>query len=297
MKKIKNNIRLIVQILFTALSNGYLAGFAGGKIFQGKSKYLCVPGLSCYSCPGALSACPIGSLQAVLAKRGNYFSFYVLGFLILFGIVLGRFICGFLCPFGLVQDLLYKIKSKKIKVPKKVDKLLKWLKYIILLTLVIIFPMFLTNKFGIGDPFFCKYLCPSGTLFAGIPMIALNDSLRALVGFLFNWKMGILVIILILSVFIYRPFCKYLCPLGAFYGLFNKFALYRMDIDYKKCTNCKSCEKACKMNIEVTKNINSPECIRCGDCKKSCKYDAIYSGFNNSKKVEQREKYTFPFEK
>ena len=87
----------------------YAVGFINGKIYDGSLKKLCLPGLNCYSCPGALGSCPIGSLQAVLGSRNFQFSFYIFGFLMLMGAVFGRFVCGWMCPFGLVQDLLYKI--------------------------------------------------------------------------------------------------------------------------------------------------------------------------------------------
>lgn len=106
---IKNNLRLIVKIIFIALTNGYLLGCMNGNIYQGDSKKLCVPGLNCYSCPGAIVSCPIGSLQAVLGSRNFKFSFYIIGFVMIIGYFIGRFVCGWLCPFGLVQDLLYKI--------------------------------------------------------------------------------------------------------------------------------------------------------------------------------------------
>ncbi|MEG0831084.1 MAG: 4Fe-4S binding protein, partial [Acidaminococcaceae bacterium] len=96
--------RTVVQALTTFLSNSYLQGFTQGKIFTGPSKQLCLPGLNCYSCPGALGACPLGSLQAVLGQRNFSFSFYLVGFFLLVGSLCGRFICGWLCPFGWVQD-------------------------------------------------------------------------------------------------------------------------------------------------------------------------------------------------
>ena len=103
--KIKSNFRLIFQIVFTALTNGYLLGYINGKIYKGNSKKLCAPGLNCYSCPGAVASCPIGSLQAVLGSRDFKISFYIIGFLMIIGAFIGRFVCGWLCPFGLVQDL------------------------------------------------------------------------------------------------------------------------------------------------------------------------------------------------
>lgn len=278
--KKQNKLRLLIQVLFAALINGYAIGFAKGKIFTGGSKVVCVPVLNCYSCPGAVGACPIGALQAVLGGRKHNFSFYVLGTIMLFGVILGRFICGFLCPFGLIQDLLHKIPLPKVHVPKKIDKPMRWFKYVILAVMVFLFPIFLTNKFGIAPPYFCKYICPAGTLEGALPLLIKNESLRSTIGFLFNWKFGILLTVLLLSVLIHRPFCKYICPLGALYGLFNRFSFYQMKLDKGKCVGCKSCEKVCPMNVEILKNINSSECIRCGRCKAVCPTKAISSGFN-----------------
>ena len=280
MRKLKSKSRLIVQLAFTALSNGYVRGFAEGKIFTGKTKSVCVPGLNCYSCPGALGSCPIGSLQATLGSRNYKFAFYVLGFLMIVGAFLGRFVCGFLCPFGLIQDLLYKIPffRKLKKLPG--DKFLKWLKFVILVLFVIILPLFAVDAFGQGSPWFCEYICPSGTLGAGIPLTVLNEGLRSIVGWLYAWKVAILVVIIFLSILVYRPFCRYLCPLGAIYGLFNKISLYRYRIDETKCTSCGACQKACKIDIKTFENPNSIECIRCGDCIKSCPHNAIKKSYN-----------------
>lgn len=278
MDKLKISKRHIIQTITTIITNGYIAGFMKGKIFAGNSKFICVPGLNCYSCPGAIGSCPIGSLQAVLGGRKHNFSFYVLGFIMLFGVLLGRFVCGFLCPFGFLQDLLHKIKSPKTKVPKKIDKPLRYLKYAMLLIPVILLPIFLTNQYGMAQPYFCQWICPAGTLEGGIPLLIKNEPLRETIGFLFNWKMGILVLIIVASIFIYRPFCKYICPLGAFYSLFNKFSFYQMNVDKLKCNGCKTCEKQCRMNVKITKDINSMECIRCGECKKACPKGAITSG-------------------
>ncbi|WP_286184011.1 4Fe-4S binding protein [Clostridium sp. CCUG 7971] len=271
--------RTYIQIMATVLSNGYIAGFFKGKIYEGKSKYICAPGLNCYSCPGAVASCPIGSLQAVLGGKYYNFSYYVVGIMILFGVLLGRFVCGFLCPFGFIQDLLYKIKTPKLKIPKYIDKPLRYVKYLVLLIPVILLPIFLTNKYEIAQPYFCQWICPTGTLEGGIPLLIKNEGLRQVVGFLFNWKIGLLILTIVSSIFIYRPFCKYICPLGAFYSLFNKLSFYKMNLDKFKCSGCKACERACKMNIEVTKDCNSGECIRCGDCKRVCSKGAISSGF------------------
>ncbi len=271
MNKIKNKTkRNFIQLMAAVLANGYVIGYHRGKIFTGGSKAFCVPVLNCYSCPGALGACPIGSLQSVLGGYERRIPFYVLGLLMLFGIFLGRVVCGFLCPFGWVQDLLYKIPSKKLSVPKKADRCLRRLKYAVLGLLVILLPLLVRDAFGFGETWFCKYVCPAGTLGAGLPLLIKNESLRQAIGALFGWKAAVLVFILLLSVVVYRPFCKYLCPLGAFYGLFNRFSLYRLTVDEKRCVGCGLCEKTCKMGVEVRKEINSPECIRCGDCVEAC---------------------------
>ncbi|MEG1857294.1 MAG: 4Fe-4S binding protein [Pseudoflavonifractor sp.] len=281
--KWKKHLRTWVQVLFTALTNGYAAGFVSGKIYKGPTKMLCLPGLNCYSCPGALGSCPIGSLQAVLGSRDYKFAFYVAGFLLMFGAVLGRFVCGWLCPFGLVQDLLHKIPffKKYKKLPG--DRWLKYLKYVILAGFVILLPLTVLDIVGQGQPWFCKYICPSGTLFAGIPLIAANPPLRAVLGWLFTWKVTILLALVVLSVAVYRPFCRYLCPLGAIYGFFNPVALYRFQVDPDKCTQCGVCQAACKLDISPWKPPNSMECIRCGDCTAACPHGAITATLSRKK--------------
>lgn len=288
MGKIKKHLRTWVQIAFTAVSNGYAAGFAKGNIYKGPGKFACLPGLNCYSCPGALGSCPIGSLQAVLGSRDYRFAYYIVGFLIFFGALFGRLICGWLCPFGLVQDLLHKIPFVKKLRRLPGERWLRFLKYVILVGFVIILPMTVLDIIGQGQPWFCKYVCPSGTLFAGIPLIASNPPLRMALGWLFTWKMFILVTLIVLSIIVYRPFCRYLCPLGAIYGLFNPVALYRFQIDENKCTKCGACQKVCKLDIPVYRTPNSPECIRCGDCKNICPHSAICTS-NKQKKTTQSD--------
>ena len=283
------NARTAIQLVFTALTNGYAAGFLRGNIYKGPGKFVCVPGLNCYSCPGALGACPIGSLQAVLGSREYKFAFYVVGFFLLFGALLGRLVCGFLCPFGLVQDLLYKIPfARKIKrVPG--DRWLKFVKYFILIGFVILLPLFAVDIIGQGQPWFCKYICPSGTLFAGVPLIAANPPLREALGWLFTWKSCILLGVVVLSVFFYRPFCKWLCPLGAFYGLCNKVSVYRLEVDQSKCTSCGACSRVCQMDVDVFRTPNHAECIRCGDCVAACPHQAITKTFSLKKQTNKKE--------
>lgn len=295
MKKLLNLVkkRPFIQTVAAILTNPNLQGFTSGKIFRGNTKAVCVPGLNCYSCPGAVGACPIGSLQAVVGGKTYNFSYYVIGILILYGTLFGRLICGFLCPFGFIQDLLHKIPLPKARVPKKVDKPLRWLKYAVLAVSVILLPMLLTNEFGIASPYFCQWICPAGTLEGGIPLVIKNESLRSMLGFLFRWKMSLLMLTVLASIFIYRPFCKYICPLGAIYSLANRLSFYQMHVDKMKCSGCKACERRCRMNVEITKNINSLECIRCGECKETCKQGAITSEF----KLKSGINYVIPDKK
>lgn len=274
--------RKLVQITTAFGTNSYISGFLNGTIYKGRLKQFCVPGLNCYSCPGALGSCPIGSLQAVIGSMDYYFSFYVLGTIGLFGSLIGRLVCGWICPFGLIQELIYKIKSKKFRISGKNP--LKYLKYVILLVFVILLPMLVVNQVGIGAPAFCKYICPAGTLEAGIPLTLLNPSLRQAIGFIFSWKVLLLVVTIVSSILIFRPFCRFICPLGAIYAVFNPISLYRLEVAEDKCIKCNKCTKTCKLDIETYKMPNSPECIRCGDCINACPTKAITSSFGLKEK-------------
>ena len=270
--------RKLVQLLSTLAHNAYIPGFIRGTIYKGPVKQLCVPGFNCYSCPGALGACPIGSLQTVAAGVRYQFSLYVFGLLMLFGTVAGRWICGWICPFGLIQELLHKIPAKKIKVSPRLRPL-RYLKYVLLVVFVLLLPVVWVNFLGIGSPTFCKYICPAGTLTGAVPLLIANPSLRGSLGSVFILKAAIAVLVVIGSVLIYRPFCRWMCPLGAIYALFNKVSLYRMHIDHHTCTQCGRCAAVCPMDIDPLKDPNAAECIRCGICRESCPQGSIVQTF------------------
>ena len=240
--------RGFIQAGATLLTNLHLPNFAKGALYQGGGKYVCVPGLNCYSCPGAAGACPVGAFQAVVGSSKFRFSYYITGILILFGVLLGRFICGFLCPFGWFQELLHKIPSPKLSTKKL--KPLRYLKYAVLLVMVVLLPLLAVNELGMGDPFFCKYLCPQGVLEGAIPLSLTNAGIRAALGKLFTWKACILLAVIVGSV-----------------------------VDTHKCVSCGACAKACKMDVDITKTPNHAECIRCGMCMKACPTDAIQYKF------------------
>lgn len=269
--------RLKAQISFAILQNPILSNFLLGKIYKGNLKAICTPSLNCYSCPGAIFACPIGALQSINNDKNFNFSFYVLGSLLLFAIFLGRFVCGYMCVFGLTQDLAYKIPTKKIR-----DKfnVFRYFKYIILLVVVFLLSSLIVDKFGYGLPYFCKYICPSGTFFAGVPLVLGNASLRSGVGLLFYFKLFVAFTIIFLSVIIYRFFCKYLCPLGAFYALLNKYSFYNLKVDSSTCVSCGKCKEICKMSCSPYENKNLQECIRCKDCENICPNSSIKIKFS-----------------
>lgn len=275
-KRIQERKRHRVQALWAFISNSYLAGFVQGKIYQGQWKNLCVPGLNCYSCPGAVAACPIGALQAVIGSWNFKFACYAAGFLMFIGALAGRFVCGWLCPFGLFQDLLYKIPFLKKAGNFPGDKQLRKLKYVVLIVFVILLPMFVVDILGQGAPYFCKLICPAGTLEGGIPLVLLNKSVRSALGWLYVWKNALLLAVIILSVLVYRPFCKYICPLGAVYSVFNPIAVFRYRVDREACVDCGACARVCKMQVNPAERPNHPECIRCGVCKKACPVKAIH---------------------
>ena len=277
-----------IQAAATLLTNIHISNLFKGKIYQGNVKTMCVPGLNCYSCPAATGACPIGAFQAVVGSSKFKFTYYITGFFILLGVLLGRFICGFLCPFGWFQDLLHKIPGKKLSTAKL--KPLRYLKYVILVVFVILLPAFVTNSLGMGDPFFCKYICPQGVLEGAIPLSLANSGIRAALGHLFTFKFTILALFIILSILFYRPFCKWICPLGAIYSLFNKVSFLKIQVDHEKCVGCQKCSRVCKMDVNVVDTPNHPECIRCGECMKACPTDAIcyHYGFSTKKQAENK---------
>ena len=219
--------RGFAQACAVLLTNPHLPNLLKGQIYRGKGKTVCVPGLNCYSCPAATGACPIGAVQSVIGSSKFKFSYYVTGTLILLGVLLGRFVCGFLCPFGWFQELIHKIPLPKKKLSTKKLRPLRYLKYLILL-LTVTLPLIFTNEVGMGNPFFCKYLCPQGVLEGAIPLSLASESVRSALGSLFTWKSVVLGAVVVLSLLFYRPFCKWLCPLGAFYALFNRVSLTGM---------------------------------------------------------------------
>ena len=272
-------LRRWIQSAATLLSNAYLLFPFSRNIYQGKLKSICVPGLNCYSCPAATGACPLGSLQTLFAnirpslRAGNIHpGLYVLGILGMTGSLVGRMPCAWVCPFGFLQELIYKIPSPKIEIPHW----MRYLKYGFLVLFVILLPLLVVDGLGYGMTWFCKYVCPAGTLEAGIPLPLLMPQLRELFGWLYLNKIIVMIFFLVLMVFISRPFCRVVCPLGAIYSLFNKVSVFRMVHHPDKCVHCEECYNHCPMGVRFYEGANQPDCIRCLKCmQESCKFGAI----------------------
>jgi polyferredoxin len=268
-----------IQALWFFLANGFWGFPVTGNIYQGPLKVICSPGLNCYSCPASTSYCPIGSLQQLLAgvrfslQSGQlYLGSFVVGSMGMLGAVFGRFICGWACPFGFFQELLYKIPCGKTSIPRWMN----WGKYLFLLLFVVVLPLVIVDGGGFGNPWFCKYLCPAGTVEAGIPMLILLPELRSTVGWLFVNKLAILLGFTVWSVFTSRPFCRTTCPLGAFYALFSRFQLIKLKLNEQSCTSCGLCHGVCPVEIHFNETPDSCECVNCMRCMtEACSFGAI----------------------
>ena len=265
--------RKLVQLYAALLYNANLKGFVDGHIYSGDLKAVCVPGLNCYSCPGAIASCPLGALQNALNAAGHTAPWYVLGILALFGVVLGRTVCGWICPMGLIQELLHKIPTHKIR-KSRLTRGLSYLKYLILAVFVVAIPLLYGVAQGIILPGFCKYICPAGTLegAAGILQNPANSSSFFQLKALFTNKWIIMVTLGLACVFCYRAFCRFICPLGAIYGFFNRFSLTGVKVNPDRCSNCGQCVAKCPMDV---RHMGDHECISCGKCIGACAQGAI----------------------
>lgn len=245
--------RRIFQAAGTILPNSYVPGVLSAQLYQGSLKGVCSPLLNCYACPGALLSCPIGTLQHFMVT-GN-FPYYGAGTLSVVGASVGRMTCGTLCPFGLLQDILYKFRAWKISLPVWT----RYFRYAVLVGLVFIIP-YLTH-----ENWFSK-LCPMGTLIGGLSWVTLNMNVRSMIRALFWVKVSLLLFFVTTSTMVKRPFCRAVCPLGALFSLFNKASLVQLAWNPDTCTRCGKCQKICPVDIRPDRNWSNPDCLRCLDC-------------------------------
>jgi ferredoxin len=271
--------RLYLQLISLITFNSYFKGI-NFNYTESVGKRLCIPVLNCYSCPIGATACPIGTITTfAMLKKIPY---YVIGFLGLMGLAVGRAFCGWSCPFGFLQDLLYRIRTRKLSLPLRFN----WLKYALLAVLVIGLPLIIGGgkKLGAGDRIikegtgsidYCGTVCPAGTLEAGLPALASDSEIRAKVYWRTYGKFGILVIVLGLAIVSRRSFCRSLCPLGALMALSTPISMLRLKTDQDKCTRCMKCVKVCPTHCRFVpeaagKKETTAECVLCLDCVRNC---------------------------
>jgi len=268
-----SNLRIIIQFLSTILSNSYIGSFYTKTINSNPLKSICVPFLNCYACPSALFSCPIGTCQHFITL--HQIPYFLIGYMGIIGIFVGRMACGWLCPFGFIQDLLFKIKSKKYELMYQ----FKYIKYAVFIVFVIMLPYYT------GDLWF-SILCPAGKLIAGIPWVIWNPSnpetnkllLPDGPGFIFYFSILIMLGFLGWFIVCKRPFCRTVCPVGTFFSFFNSISLIKLELT-GNCDNCSLCKKNCPMDLDVSFEINSGECIRCLECTK-CDNIKVKKNFN-----------------
>jgi len=258
--------RTLVQLTSSVLHNSYFQTIASANTYQGFLKGICPPTLNCYACPFAVVSCPIGALQHFAVIR--MFPYYLAGALGLFGLASGKLACGWLCPFGLVQDLLAKVSRLKLRLPG----ILSFGPFVTLGLLAVAVP------YATGQPWFSK-LCPAGTLQAALPWVlyapkkyteTVGMEPRKMIGTLFFVKVAILSLTFLAAVFVTRPFCRVFCPMGAILSLFNRISFVRLFVSEESCVRCRDTSSVCPVNINVRESPNHRDCYRCMECAKGC---------------------------
>ncbi|MCX7015476.1 MAG: 4Fe-4S binding protein [Candidatus Sumerlaeota bacterium] len=231
-----------------------------------EAKWLCNPVLSCHSCALAWFACPVG----VFVHYSGYhvFPFFALGFVLLIGALVGRLLCGWVCPFGFVQDLLHKIAGPKFSLPQWVS----YGKYASLVLLVVLFPYLWGEETQWS---FCRF-CPAAALQVTTPAIVAGTtkllSPSAII------KFSVLAVVVLFAIFSYRSFCQSLCPIGALLAPLNYVSFWSVKIPRESCLSCAKCDKACGLELKPSERIirgvpanRSADCIVCYDCQTACK--------------------------
>lgn len=194
----------------------------------------------------------------------------VLALLLISTVFFGRIFCGYACPVGVMEELLSKINFKSkikaqkdnkfnIKISSKLTSLIRWIFFGIIIGLSLIWTI---SVLQIINPFlgFSYIKNPIATALF-IPFI-------------------MLIVVIIASIFLYRPWCRFLCPFGAIGSLTSRFSTYKYSRT-EECTECGLCEKICPTQ-EAYKESKKGECYFCGRCVEICPQNAI--------KIEKRKK-------
>jgi len=226
----------------------------------------CSPVFHCHSCPLATFACPIGVLANFSAI--HVFPFLAVGALLTTGVLLGGFICGWVCPFGFLQDLVGRIPTPKFELPGW----MRHFRFVVLAILVLAIPYMFGEEHAL---FFCR-LCPAGAVEAAVP----NTVRLAATGQEVVWptiaKSSILGVFLVAMFFTWRPWCTVFCPLGAIFSLCNLFSFVFIRVHKEDCNDCGRCEKLCRYGGGPRQKGGDMQCIRCLDCA-NCNQVAVSS--------------------
>ncbi len=254
-----NRWRTAVQALCLFALNPFFFRYMG----------VCIPVMNCWSCPAAAFACPVGVAGNFLAR--GILPLAAIAITVFCGMIAGRVLCGWICPFGFLQDLMHKIPSPKIRLKGKWCRLLFILPLAFLALTVFLVPV-VTG--GVESPlFFCSF-CPAGTLEAALPVhlaggeMGFAEKTAVLPG---SWRVWILVGFLALFVVMKRPFCRLMCPIGIATGFFNWIGLFQVKLaDAEKCAECGECVNECPAGLDFFQSVNTKECLHCYVCSKSC---------------------------
>jgi len=265
----------LVQTLSLIILNSNLRG---AETFA-----VCLPVMHCNACPLSWTICPIFRMSELIQYHQSIFTsdWLIIGIMLAACVVVGRFFCGWICPAGFVQDLLYKIPSPKFEIPA----FMQWLKYGFLTITVIIVSYFAGKEVSY---FFCSF-CPTASIESVIPaMIFSPEYVIGAAGF---WRFLVLAIVLVLVIMNNRNFCKIMCPIGALVAITNKFSLFSMKLAADKCIHCHKCDANCPMDVQVEncaktgkKVSRDLECIECLTCESVCPTNAIKNNSHILKK-------------
>lgn len=206
--------------------------------------------------------CPFGGVVSIYqyATAGTFVqkiheSAFILMIIGLFlAVLFGPVFCGWVCPLGSVQEWVGKLGKKLFKrrynhfIPESLDRILRFARYLVLGWVVYMTAITGTLVFSNIDPYFALFnLWTSEVAIGGVVILAITLS-------------G--------SLFVERPWCKYACPYGAFIRLSNLVRIFRIRREASTCIDCKACDVACPMNINVSQGVNvrNHQCISCLEC-------------------------------
>lgn len=246
--KFRISVQLIVLILITVVA--FMHQILGGG-FTGS--------------PTVHALCPFGTLESLynlIINKGYIAKTYYSNTVLLIGtlvlvLVVGRIFCGWICALGTMQDIPTFFIKKRKKIPEYLDNYLIYVKYIVLITII-----YFTWKTGTlvvnpYDPFAAYSHIP-----AGIESVISE----------YLWGLILLLLIIASSLKYDRLFCKYLCPLGAFYAIISKISIFKIKRKVSSCISCKKCDRSCPANLTISnkESVKIENCYSCMKCVDGC---------------------------